>query len=75
LLNVSFFHPTLEERDFYLALTQDANGYFRHYFDHSISGKWKLTLTSFENNWKIQDTISLPQDDFIDLIPDPIKAQ
>ena len=75
LLNVSFFHPTLEKRDFYLALTQDGNGYFRHHFDHDISGKWKLTLTSFENNWKIQDTISLPQDDFIDLIPDPIKAQ
>lgn len=75
LLNISFFHPTLEERDFYLALTQDANGYFRHHFDKDISGKWKLTLTSFENNWKIQDTISLPQSNFIDLIPDPIKAQ
>ena len=75
LLNVSFFHPTLEEKDFYLALTQDGNGYFRHHFDHNVSGKWKLTLTSFENNWKIQDTITLPQSNFIDLVPDPIKAQ
>ncbi|OUR82289.1 hypothetical protein A9Q75_06120 [Colwellia psychrerythraea] len=75
LLNVSFFHPTLEEKDFYLALTPDGNGYFRHQFDQAVTGKWKLTLTPFEGHWKIQDTISLPQSDFIDLIPDPIKAQ
>jgi hypothetical protein len=75
LINISFFHPTLEEKDFYLALTPDGNGYFRHRFDHNISGKWKITLTPFENHWKIQDTISLPQNDFIDIVPDPTKAQ
>ena len=75
LLNVNFFHPTLEERDFYLALTPDGNGYFRHRFEDEVSGKWKLTLSPFEGHWKIQDTIVLPQNDFIDLIPDPIKAQ
>ncbi len=75
LLNINFVHPTLEEKDFYLALTPDGNGYFRHQFDQEVSGKWKLTLTPFEGHWKIQDTISLPQADFIDLIPNPIKAQ
>lgn len=75
LLNINFFHPTLEEKDFYLALTPDGNGYFRHQFDHDISGRWKLTLSPFEGHWKIQDTITLPQSDFIDLIPNPIKAQ
>ena len=74
LLNVNFFHPTLEENDFYLSLTPDGNGYFRHRFDRKISGKWKLTLSSFEGNWKIQETVYLPQNDFVDLIPDPIKA-
>ena len=29
LLNVNFYHPTLPEKDFSLALTQDANGLFR----------------------------------------------
>jgi hypothetical protein len=75
LLNVNFFHPTLEKKDFYLALTPDGNGYFRHSFDESISGKWKITITPFENNWKIQDTISLPQANFIEIAPDPTKAQ
>ncbi|MBU2869719.1 FixH family protein [Colwellia sp. E2M01] len=75
LLNVNFFHPTLEDHDFYLALTPDGNGHFRHQFDHEISGKWKVTISSFEGNWKIQDTIGLPQSGFIAFIPDPIKAQ
>ena len=75
LLNVNFFHPTLEGRDFSLILTPDANGIFRHHFDHSVSGKWKLTLSSFEGNWKIQNTIYLPQSDFIDIVPDPTRAQ
>lgn len=75
LLNVNFIHPTLEAKDFYLALTPDGNGHFRHRFDQSVAGKWKITLSSFEGHWKIQDTISLPQQDFIDLIPDPTKAQ
>lgn len=75
LLNVDFYHPTLEDKDFYLALTPDGNGYFRHKFDNSIAGKWKITITPFEDSWKIQDTISLPQANFIDIIPDPTKAQ
>lgn len=75
LLNVHFFHPTLEKNDFYLALTPDGNGHFRQKFDKTIIGKWKITLTPFDNTWKIQDTISLPQREFINIIPDPTKAQ
>ncbi len=75
LINISFFHPTQEKKDFSLALTPDGNGHFRHTFDHDISGKWKITLTPFENHWKIQETISLPQSDFIEIVPEPTKAQ
>ena len=38
LLNVNFYHPTLEDKDFYLALTPDGNGYFRKTFDHPVNG-------------------------------------
>ena len=75
LLNVVFYHPTLEKRDFHLALTPDGNGHFREKFDKNITGKWKITITPFDNVWKIQDVISLPQSEFIDIIPDPTKAQ
>ncbi|MFT5759155.1 MAG: hypothetical protein ACI9LM_003909 [Alteromonadaceae bacterium] len=75
LLNVNFYHPTLEAKDFYLALTPDGNGYFRKTFDQSVSGKWKITIAPFENHWKIQNTIYLPQSDYIDIIPNPTEAQ
>ncbi|MFD2166600.1 FixH family protein [Thalassotalea euphylliae] len=75
LLNANFYHPTLKERDFYLALTPDGSGNFRHTFDHDVSGKWQVTITSFENTWKVQSTIALPQSDFIELIPNPAEAQ
>ena len=75
VLHVDFVHPTLEQQDFKLTLTPDGNGDFRHYFEEPISGKWKITVSSFEDKWKIQDTISLPQSNFIDLIPDPTKVQ
>ena len=75
VINVQFFHPTLAEKDFNLALTPDGNGYFRHQFDTTVSGKWKITLTPFENTWKIQETLNLPQTSFIEIIPDPTKAQ
>lgn len=74
LLNVNFYHPTLEDNDFYLALTQDANGHFRKVIDNDISGKWRVTLSSFENNWKIENVISLPQSEFIRIEPDIIQA-
>ncbi len=75
VLNVTFFHPTLAEKDFSLALTPDGYGFFRHKFEKSVQGKWKITLSSFKGLWKIHNTISLPQTDFIALIPDPTQAQ
>ena len=75
VINANFYHPTLQEKDFSLALTPDGNGDFRHHFEQSVAGKWRLTLSSFENNWKIQATIALPQAEFIELIPNPAQAQ
>ena len=76
LLNVNFYHPTLAERDFYLALTADGNGNFTHHFDadHDVSGKWRVTISPFEDHWKIQSVITLPQSEFIAIVPNPAQA-
>ncbi len=74
LLNVNFYHPTLANKDFYLALTADANGNFRHHFDKPISGKWRITLSSFKNDWRIENIVHLPQSDFITIKPDLTEA-
>ncbi|PCI61042.1 MAG: hypothetical protein COB35_07450 [Gammaproteobacteria bacterium] len=69
-IKVNFYHPTLAKRDFELTLTADANGDFRHHFDKKITGKWRVTLSSFKNDWRIENVIYLPQTEFISIIPD-----
>ena len=74
VLNINFYHPTQADKDFYLALTADGNGLFRHHVEQPINGKWRITITPFENHWKVQNTLSLPQSEFVDFLPDPTKA-
>ena len=87
-LNVNFFHPTQEYKDFYLVLTPDGDGKFRHDFTgetaekqltakaliESLQGKWRITITPFDDQWKIQNTIYLPQSEFIEIAPDLTQA-
>jgi len=88
LLNVNFVHPTQEHKDFYLALTPDGEGNFRHDFttnpteeklademlSKSLAGKWRITITPFEDHWKIQNTLYLPQTEFTEIAPDLTQA-
>jgi len=88
LLNVNFYHPTQEHKDFYLLLTPDGAGNFRHDFTvntteqklstekHSknLTGKWRITVTPFQDHWKIQNTLYLPQTEFIEIAPDLTQA-
>jgi len=74
VLNVKFFHPTLADKDFQLSLTQDGNGVFRHSLEQEISGRWHVTITPFDNQWEIQNKITLPQSEFINIIPNPTEA-
>ena len=74
LINANFYHPTQEEKDFYLVLTPDGQGNFRHSFEKEVKGKWRLSLSSFEGNWKIQQTIMLPQSKNISIVPDVTRA-
>jgi hypothetical protein len=86
LLNISFFHPTQAQKDFHLRLTPDGSGYFRHTFADEVenkqtltqtklAGKWHVTLNSFEEKWKIQSTVYLPQTEFVMLAADVSQAK
>jgi len=93
LLNINFFHPTQEHKDFYLALTPDGNGDFRHDFSqnplseeetsqnnpqsslpNNLDGKWRITISPFQDHWKIQNTLTFPQVEFIEVAPDLTQA-
>ena len=69
LLNVSFYHPTQEAKDLNFTLTPDGQGQFRQHLNTSLEGKWQITLTPFDKQWKIQNTIHLPQSSPINIIP------
>jgi hypothetical protein len=67
LLHVSFYHPTQETKDLAFTLTPDGQGLFRQHLDAELMGKWQITISPFDKQWKIQNTIHLPQSTAIDI--------
>lgn len=59
-LKLDFFHATLEDKDFFVMLTRNAEGVYRGSLPASVDGKWRLTLTPFDESWKIRQTVSFP---------------
>lgn len=59
-LTVAFYHSTQAERDFTLVLTADAEGVFRGNFPASAQGKWTITITPFDQSWRLSQSILLP---------------
>ncbi|GIU25146.1 FixH family protein [Shewanella sp. MBTL60-007] len=61
-LSVSFFHPTLEERDFSQIVTADANGIYRIDLTQAIEGPWEVRIEGFDQSWRIQQRVTLVDD-------------
>ncbi|GEA10993.1 FixH family protein [Alteromonas sp. KUL49] len=59
-LKLAFHHVTLEEKDTEVLLTRDATGVFRGSTDNDLSGKWRVSLMPMNEEWKIQQTLTLP---------------
>jgi hypothetical protein len=68
-LTLDFFHSTQKFKDFSITLLRDANGIYRAPLTVDVLGKWKLSLHPFDENWKIQKFVSLPQSNSFDLKP------
>ena len=66
-LTLDFFHSTQKFKDFSVTLFRDANGVYRAPLTEDILGKWQLSLHPFNENWKIQQVVSLPQTSPFDL--------
>lgn len=60
-VKLSFYHVTLEKLDTELLLTRDAEGVYRGTTERELEGKWHISLTPFNEEWKIQNTIILPK--------------
>lgn len=59
-LKLDFYHVTIEDRDFEVLLTRDANGIYRSNQSYPIDGTWRIRLTPMNEEWKVQDRINLP---------------
>lgn len=59
-LKLSFYHVTLQDKDISLLLSRDASGIYRGFVDDSLAGKWRVTLTPHDEQWKIQNVLTLP---------------
>lgn len=68
-LTLDFFHSTQKHKDFSVTLLRDANGVYRAPLTTDVMGKWKLSLHPFDENWKIQKVVSLPQTSPFNLKP------
>jgi len=68
-LTLDFYHSTQKFKDFSVTLLRDANGIYRAPFSGEVSGKWQLSLHPINEDWKIQQVISLPQANAFDLKP------
>lgn len=59
-LTLNLYHVTIEDNDIQVVLTRDASGIYRGGFEQDASGKWQASLTPFDEEWKIQQTVYLP---------------
>ena len=68
-LTLDFFHSTQKFKDFSVTLLRDAKGIYRAPLSSDVVGKWQLSLHPFDESWKIQKMVSLPQANAFDLKP------
>lgn len=63
-LKVNFYHSTLAEKDFTVQVTANANGEFVGEFpaalQDQLAGNWTITITPFDNSWRLSQKLSLP---------------
>ena len=68
-LTLNFFHATLKEKDFDIRLIRSSDNRYHANYSGDISGKWRVTMTPFNDAWKVQSVFTLPRADAIRIAP------
>ncbi|MEC4724018.1 FixH family protein [Shewanella sp. D64] len=61
-LNVEFFHPTIESRDFKQVVTADGDKAYRIALSNPITGAWEVRLEGYDQSWRIQKRLQIADD-------------
>ncbi|XOV77990.1 MAG: FixH family protein [Aestuariibacter sp.] len=68
-IKAQFFHTTLATEDFSVMLTKDAKNRFSGTLPTNLNGKWRVTISAFDDSWKIQKRVGLPNSSVIRFEP------
>ncbi|WP_158968900.1 FixH family protein [Paraglaciecola sp. L3A3] len=68
-LVMDFHHATQDFKDFSVTLFKDAKGIYRAPHDYDVAGKWRISLHPFNDDWKIQQMVSLPRQQTFEFKP------
>ena len=66
-LKLALSHSTLAKRDFNLVLTKNASGLYTSTFENNIEGKWQLSVSQMDDNWKMKTHAALPNLEWTEL--------
>lgn len=56
-LKFELYHPTIEDNDFKINATTDANYVYRIELPMALTGKWEVRLESYDSKWRIHQRI------------------
>jgi len=68
-LKVTFYHPTIGDKDFVLRMPHSGEGVYRQALPRSISGHWRVDIEPFDEVWRVSQNIFLPSSETITLRP------
>lgn len=69
-LSLDFFHSTQAFKDFKIVLLKNASGKYTGELTHTVDGKWRVSLHPYDELWKIQQVVYLPQNKPVILKPE-----
>lgn len=68
-LVVTFYHPTTQQYDFELRMTQSGDGVYRQMLPRELDGHWRLDIEPFDREWRVSQNIHLPVSQRITILP------
>ncbi|NMM41780.1 FixH family protein [Pseudoalteromonas arctica] len=69
-LKLSFYHRTIQDHDFAIHLTPNANGEFTAIIAPFINGAYTVFIEPTDGSWKLKENITLPHEQSIAISPE-----
>lgn len=69
-IRLVFYHPTMDALDFELMVPHVNDGVYRASLPQQISGNWRIDVEPFHREWRMSQTVRLPNDQRIIIEPE-----